>query len=129
MGEGELPILSWESVDHRVPLPPDLRRALECEESVLRWSRSKRAAVLAAHPNDANVIVHVALHLEEWVYAGREKGKFGTWRVLFRVNAIWYSATIARDQDGSLNLVTVFGSTKRSFLRNRLQGMEGIVER
>ena len=126
--KADYPILDWESPEHRIVLPQNLQTALELEEPVLRWARQKRANVLNDHAFDASVIQGIDVYLENWSYCGRERGVTDSWRVLFNVEARWYSLVIGRDGTGSLNVVTVFGSSSTSFLRNRLRGMLNIVE-
>jgi hypothetical protein len=123
------PILEWEDADHRVMLPWSLRLALGVDELMLRWARQKRELVLAQHAVDAAIIEDIGRYLEGWAYCGPERGSSDVWRVLFAVEARWYSLTLGRDATGSLNVVTVFGSSSASFLRNRLRGMERVVEK
>ena len=124
----ELPVMDWEDAEHRVVLPATLQSALGVNEPVLRWSRLKREQVLRAHSIDAPVIVNINMHLEDWRYCGREEKNTNLWRVLFSLNRRWYSVTVGRDATQSLNVITVFGSARSSFLRNRLRGIETIIE-
>lgn len=124
----DYPMLEWEDAEHRVALPPSLRMAVGVDEPVLRWARQKRSLVLAQHAVDASIIQDISRHIENWTYCGPERGNTGVWRVLFAVEARWYSLTLGRDATGSLNVVTIFGSSSASFLRNRLRGMEIVVE-
>jgi hypothetical protein len=123
------PIVEWEDADHRVMLPWSLRLVLGVDEPILRWARQNRELVLAQHAVDVAIIEDIGQHLEGWAYCGSERGSSDVWRVLFAVEARWYSLTLGRDATGSLNVVTIFGNSRASFLRNRLRGMESVVEK
>jgi hypothetical protein len=123
------PVLAWEDAAHRVVLPHSLRLALGVNDRILRWARHKRELVIAQHANDAEVLQDIGQHIERWAYCGPERGRSDVWRVLFMVEARWYSLALGRDAMGSLNVITVFGSSSASFLRNRLRRMESVVER
>ena len=129
VGLSDYPILDWEDAAHRVVMPLSLRMALGLDEELLRWARQKRESVLAQHAVDAAIIQDISQHIEGWAYCGPERGSSNVWRVVFAVGARWYSLTLGRDATGSLNIVTVFGSSSASILRNRLRGIEIIVER
>lgn len=127
--KAEYPVTDWEDAAYRVVLPASLQSALGVEEPVLRWSRDKRRAVLRDHAVDVPVIWNVEMHLEDWRYCGQERKNHNAWRVLFLVKTRWYSLTLGRDETQSLNIITVFGSASTSFLRNRLRGLQNIVEK
>ena len=106
------PVLAWEDAAHRVVLPRSPRLALGVDDLILRWARQKRELVLAQHANDAEVIQDIGRHIERWSYCGFERGSSDVWRVLFTVKERWYSLTLGRDATGSLNSITVFGSSR-----------------
>lgn len=126
-GEDQLSVQEWEAPHHRVVLTPELQDALVLDQPVLRWSQRKRLMVLSRHSRDQPVIEALDACLAEWKFAGIEVGKNAMWRVLFVQEGRWYSSTFGRDLTGSLNLITVFGGSQRSFLQNRLNGMTGVV--
>lgn len=125
--EDTLPVLGWEAPQHRVVLTPELEAALGLEQPVLRWPQRKRELVLARHPRDHSVIESLDVYLAGWKFAGREAGKISVWRALFESEGRWYSITFGYDQTGSLNLVTAFGGSQKSFLSNRLKGIVGVI--
>ncbi len=122
-GDDQLSVQVWEVPHHRVVLTPELQDALELDQPILRWSKTKRQMVLSRHSRDQPVIEALDAYLAEWTFAGIEVGKNAMWRVLLAREGRWYSITFGRDHTGSLNLVTVFGGSQKSFLQNRLNGM------
>jgi|GEM_PF-1526627 len=124
-----LAILEWEDALHRIVLPSDLQQQMRVSETVLRWARAKREDVLHVHERDREIIFQINDHLPRWSYLGREWEGRDVWRVLFEVNDRWYAMTIGRDENGSLNLVTVFGSRRRGFVSNRLAGLNSVEVR
>lgn len=106
-----------------------MRKALGLETRILRWSKSKRARVIRDHANDRSVIDNIEEHLRRWSVAGVERKSPTTYRVLFRHEGRWYSASIGQDREGSTNMLTVFGSSAAGFYQRRLQGMENVVRK
>lgn len=127
--EATLPILEWEDPFYRVVVPAYLQKVMGVSETVLRWARTKREVVLRTHPRDSEIINNLNVFLPQWTYAGKEQGSSDVWRVLFEAKARWYATTIGRDENGSLNLVTIFGSQRRGFARNRLENLKDVEER
>lgn len=127
--EDLLPIVEWESAEHRVVLPQDLQDALGIDTPVLRWDRAKHETVAHVHNRDLPVIRDVSYYLNMWAYYGEERNRPRTYRILFQDEAErWYAASVGPRQ-GDYTFITVFGGSKPNFLQNRLGGLRGVVKR
>ena len=102
---------------------------MDLENPVVRWSERKRTQVIEKHKRDRTIILNIDHFLAQRKYIGKESGKQNTFRVLLEHEDRCYTVVIGRDRLGEINIVTVFGSSKSSFRRNRLRGMEGTQER
>ncbi len=124
-----LPILSWEASEQRVVLPAKLVASLTLPISpVLRWDAKKYQDVIAKHARDRHVIDELSSYVDAWQFHGEETGVHaGNLRVLFEdATGRWYAVSMGQLQ-GSDNVITVFGSSKPNFVKNRLQGMNKVV--
>lgn len=127
--EDELPVLEWETPEHRVVISEDLRRSLGMDVFVLRWDREKHTAVTTGHHRDRHVVQDVSKYLALWEYHGEEIARPGNFRVLFQDEADrWYAASIGPRQ-GEYTFITLFGGSDQGFRDNRLRGMHNVVKR
>ncbi len=129
--EDYLPILDWEDPAQRLVLPADLHASLApAIPPVLRWADQKFRIVLQKHPDDRDIIHSLSNHMVHWRFHGQETGTYaGNQRILIQVTNRWYAVSIGTDENGSHNVVTVFGASRSLFLVNRLKSLENIVER
>jgi len=128
-GGDELPVMEWEAAEARVVLSPGMQERLQFESPVLRWATRKYTLVASVHSRDSHVIADLSGYLERWQYLGREANNPSTRRVMLQdEQGRWYAVTLG-SLLGSENVVTVTGSSRTNFLRNRLTGMAGVVER
>ncbi|MCA9834012.1 MAG: hypothetical protein KC435_08710 [Thermomicrobiales bacterium] len=128
-GSDEISVEDWEAPNARVILPPQMQSDLGFMSPVMRWSRSKYNEVINTHPRDLHIIEDLSNHLNKWKFLGREKGDPEKRRVLlYGDDNRWYSVTLGILL-GSENVVSVTGSRRRGFVRNRLEGMVEIIVR
>lgn len=126
-----LPVAEWEAAEQRVVVPEILVTSLILPiAGVLRWDAEKFRDVLIKHPRDERVIRNLTAYLAGWRYHGEEGGdRAGNQRILFQDEAgRWYAVSVGPLQ-GSDNMITVFGSSKPNFVKNRLQELESAVAR
>ena len=121
-GTEQVPILEWESPEHRVVLPATLQAVLGLPSPVLRWAREKVQQVQVRHAHPTEVIQRRAIseRLDAWEYAGPQPGKGNTWHVFFVEDGRWTLAVIGRDQTSSYNFVTMYRPTKGNLLANKV---------
>ncbi len=115
-----LPITEWEDPDQRVVVPASLTLPVA---PVLGWDTAKYREVVAKHQHDRRVIANLTMYLATWQYHGEETGAHvGNQRILFQdESGRWHAVSIGPLQ-GSDNVITVFGSSKPTFVDNRCRG-------
>ena len=124
-GESSLPVEDWEAPEVRVVLPENLHASLLPIAPVLRWNRTKYQQVVATHFADLPVIQDLTRHLGRWVFHGVEPHHRHQ-RILFPDGkGRWYAVSVGRLL-GSDNMITIVGSSRRGFVKNRLRGLEDV---
>lgn len=138
--ERELPVLVWELPTYRVVVPEELVPLVGDLGPVLRWSAAKLNLMQEQRPLDAIVLHDLSQVLARWTWMGRERAQRSSaesndndgelrYRILSAHRGRWYAVSLGRDKAGSDNVITVIGSRDRSFLRNRLNGLDEVRER
>lgn len=128
-GGDDLPILRWESPHQRVVLPTSLADVLPVNTPVTRWSAEKLEALAEKRPDVIEVVNRLSEELVNWSVAGIENHT-GNWRVLFvGSDKRFYAVSFGVDATGSWNAITIVGSSKPSFWRNRTQRLTDVKVR
>lgn len=97
---------------------------------MLRISENKWESMQLPHARDRHVVADISRFIIRWRYHGEERGYAERMRVLFPDDdGRWYAPTLGVDRQGSTNVVTVFGSSEKGFLENRLRGMRNTLEK
>jgi hypothetical protein len=123
--------MEWEAPAYRVVLPENLQEALGFETSVLRWSRKKRDQTLREHPADRGVIdtLNDLLPLVSRAGIDPRPGRNES-RSFFEYQGHLYRVVMGPDRSGSVNVVSVYGTSKPSEIRRWQRDMasEGMIE-
>lgn len=127
-GSDDLPVMEWEAAGARVVLTSDLQEALDLNSPILRWSKEKRESVLREHasdPRDVQTLRDVSGLLRLPIKAGRDpRAGREEWLVYSQVDERMYRVVIGRDGSGSVNIVTLYGSSKPQRIRQWTREME-----
>lgn len=128
-GSDSLPVTDWEAPEQRVVIPENLHESLNLRvQPVLRWDVEKYAIVIKQHSRDVpmHILGDLSGYLAKWRYHGTEIARPQNQRILFQdEDGRWYAASIG-PLLGSDNFISITGSSRDRFLRNRLSGIKNV---
>lgn len=120
------PITEWESPEHRLSIPLNVQQAWNVSDTILRFPKMKRDRILSSHPQDALVIRNIDHFIKQAYLAGPDirEGRNELLALIHHDGRV-YRLVAGRDNNGSLNLITVFGTSRVREYRRWESWLEG----
>ena len=125
----QLAVMPWEDPGARAVVTPAMAETMNLRSGVLRWAKEKRETVLREHPRGYAAVLEIDTLLANPIKSGRDpRPGREEWLVFAWHDDRMYRVVVGKDDSGSTNIITMYGSAKSIHIRQWEREMAAMEE-